>query len=93
MKPINRLWAENLAHQLKTHHMTRQLFATLMGVSEGCVYKWLAGGTVSLDSLAKAALVLKVHPARLLGSSAVSKRGLDAWYEGIHRAKLKRKAA
>lgn len=85
MKPINALWADTLSRHLKGHHMTRAQFATLMGVSEAAVYKWLRGGTVTLDNIALAARIFKVHPARLLGAASVNKGAITAWYAGIHK--------
>ncbi len=79
MKSINALWADALARHLHGHHMTRAEFATRMNVSEAAVYKWLRGGTVTLDNIALAAKVFKVHPARLLGGASVNKGALDIW--------------
>ncbi len=77
---INQQWADALARNLKKNRMTRAQFATLMGVSEACVYKWLAGGSVTFDSMARAAEVLKVHPSRLVGACAANRSAIDTWH-------------
>lgn len=92
MKPINALWADALTHQLNRCHMTRAEFAIRMHVSEAAVYKWLRGGTVTLDNIALAATIFEVHPSRLLGGAVANKGAIDTWYEGLHQRKLKRKA-
>lgn len=89
MTPINALWADTLSRHLKGHHMTRAEFAKLMDVSEAAVYKWLRGGTVTLDNIALAARIFKVHPARLLGAASVNKGAITVWYDGLHKRKAK----
>lgn len=93
MKAINQLWADSLEHQLSRHHMTRNEFASRMGVSEAAVYKWLRGGTITLDNIALAAQIFEVHPSRLLGGAVANKGAIDTWYEWLHRQKLKRQVA
>jgi transcriptional regulator with XRE-family HTH domain len=88
MKPINALWADALSRHLTSHHMTRAEFATLMGVSEAAVYKWLRGGTATLDNIALAARIFKVHPARMLGGASVNKGAIDVWYDALHKRKV-----
>ena len=77
---INQQWADALARNLKKNRMTRAQFATPMGVSEACVYKWLAGGSITLDNTEHPAKVLKVRPSRLFSVSAANRSAIDTWY-------------
>jgi len=89
MKPINALWADTLSRHLHHLRMTRSEFAGLMGVSEAAVYKWLRGGTATLDNLSRAAVIFKVHPARLLGGASVNKGAINIWYDALHKESRK----
>ena len=77
---INQLWAGALARNLNKNHMTRTEFATRVGVSEARVYKWLVGGSITLDSTERPAKVLKVRPSRLFSVSAANRSAIDTWY-------------
>ena len=63
--------------------------ATAMGVSASTVYKWRRGEAVTLDNIAKAAHVLEVHPAALLGATRVHADFVSLW----KRRSIKRHAS
>jgi transcriptional regulator with XRE-family HTH domain len=44
---------EKLASYLRAHDLKQKEFASMVGVTEGAVSQWLAGGNISLKRLAR----------------------------------------
>jgi transcriptional regulator with XRE-family HTH domain len=89
MTTINDLFADALHTHMRKSDYTIVAFAKACGVTENTVYRWRRGETSTLDSIAKAAHVLNVHPAALLGATRVHADFVHFW-KGRDR---KRKAA
>ncbi len=86
---INLLIADSLHAHMKNRDFTVVAFAKACGVTENTVYRWRRGDAVTLDNIAKAAHVLQVHPAVLLGATRVHADFVQLW----KRRPWKRKAA
>ena len=79
MTIINDLFADALHSQMTKRNITVAAFAEQCGVSENTVYKWRRGEAATLESISKAAYVLSVHPAVLLGASRVHPDYAQLW--------------
>ena len=90
MTTISNLFADSLHTQMRKQDFTVAAFAALCGVTENTIYRWRRGDSVTLDNIAKAANVLDVHPATLLGATRVHRDFVRLW---DRRPRLKRKAA
>lgn len=88
MTPISNLFADSLHTQMRKQDFTVAAFAEACGVTENTIYRWRRGDSVTLDNIAKAANVLDVHPAALLGATRVHRDFSAMW-----QARYKRKAA
>jgi transcriptional regulator with XRE-family HTH domain len=44
---------EKLIAYLRDKHLTQKAFAATIGVTEGAVSQWLAGGNISIDNLVR----------------------------------------
>jgi transcriptional regulator with XRE-family HTH domain len=89
MSTINNLFADSLHTHMRKRDFTVVAFAEACGVTENTVYKWRRGESVTLDNIAKAAHVLDVHPAAMLGATRVNSNYVQLW----KRRPQKRKAA
>jgi len=89
MPTINDLFADSLHTHMTKRGITIAAFAEKCNVSENTVYKWRRGEASTLDSIARAAHVLQVHPAALLGATRVHADYNALW----DRRPRKRKAA
>lgn len=89
MTTISSLFADSLHTQMRKQDFTVAAFAVACGVAENTIYRWRRGDAVTLDNIAKAAHVLNVHPATLLGGTRVHRDFVQLW---DHRPR-KRKAA
>ena len=76
---LDNLFADALRTWMTKRKLTVARFAELAGVSENTVYKWRRGEAATLDSVSRAAHVLKVHPAKLLGASRVHDDYASLW--------------
>ena len=90
MTTISDLFADSLHTQMRKQDFTVAAFADACGVTENTIYRWRRGDSVTLDNIAKAANVLDVHPATLLGATRVHRDFVRLW---DRRPRLKRKAA
>lgn len=79
MTTINDLFADSLHTHMRKRDFTVAAFAAHCGVTENTVYKWRRGEAVTLDNIAKAAHVLEVHPAAMLGATRVHRDFVQLW--------------
>ncbi len=79
MTTINDLFADALHTHMRKRDYTIVAFAQACGVTENTVYRWRRGEASTLDSIAKAAHVLDVHPAALLGATRVHNDFVQFW--------------
>ncbi len=79
MTTINNLFADSLHTHMRKRDFTVAGFAESCGVTENTVYKWRRGEAVTLDNIAKAAHVLEVHPAALLGATRIHADFVSLW--------------
>jgi transcriptional regulator with XRE-family HTH domain len=89
MTTISSLFADSLHTQMRRQDFTVAAFADACGVTENTIYRWRRGDSVTLDNIAKAAHVLDVHPATMLGATRVHRDFASLW----GRRPRKRKAA
>ena len=89
MTTLNDLFADSLRTHMTKRNITIADFAERCDVTENTVYRWRRGEASTLDSIAKAAHVLKVHPAALLGATKVHTDYVNLW----ERRPRRRKAA
>lgn len=89
MTTINNLFADSLHTHMRKRDITIAAFAERCGVSENTVYKWRRGEAATLESIARAAHVLDVHPAAMLGATKVHADYQALW----NNRPRKRKAA
>jgi transcriptional regulator with XRE-family HTH domain len=87
MTTINHLFADSLQTHMRKRDYTVVGFAEACNVSENTIYKWRRGEGATLDNIAKAAHVLDVHPAALLGAIRVHHDFVQLWkHRPIRRA-------
>ncbi len=92
MTTINNLFADSLHTHMRKRDYTVVAFAKACNVSENTVYKWRRGEAATLESIARCAHVLEVHPAALLGATRVHADFVQLWKHRPLRKKA-RKAA
>lgn len=97
MTTINDLFADSLQTHMRKRDYTVAAFAKACNVTENTVYRWRRGEASTLDSIAKAAHVLDVHPAALLGATRVHNDFVQLWkrrpIHGKTHAGARRRAA
>lgn len=86
MTTVNDLFADALHTHMRKRDYTIAAFAKACNVTENTVYRWRRGEASTLDSIAKAAHVLDVHPAALLGATRVHNDFGVAWkHRPVHK--------
>ena len=89
MTTINDLFADSLRTHMTKRNITIADFAQRCAVTENTVYRWRRGEASTLDSIARAAAILQVHPAARLGATWVHNDYTKLW----DRRPRRRKAA
>lgn len=87
MSTINHLFADGLHTHMRKRDYTIVAFAKACSVSENTVYKWRRGEAATLESIARCAHVLEVHPAVLLGATRVHADFVQLWKRRPRRRK------
>jgi len=60
------MFVSRLKSKMQNQRLSQTELSTRMGISQNAVYKWLNGGTITMDNAIKLADVLGVEPAWLL---------------------------
>ncbi len=92
MTTINDLFADALHTHMRKRDYTIVAFAKACNVTENTIYRWRRGEASTLDSIARAAAVLDVHPAALLGATKVHTDFVQFWKRRPTRKKVRRAA-
>ena len=92
MTTINHLFADALHTHMRKRDFTVAAFAKACNVTENTVYRWRRGEASTFDSIARAAAVLDVHPAALLGATKVHTDFVQLWKRRPVRKKVRRAA-
>ncbi len=92
MTTVNDLFADALHTHMRKRDYTIVAFAKACNVTENTIYRWRRGEASTLDSIAKAAAVLGVHPAALLGATRVHNDFLQLWKHRPVRKKVRHAA-